>query len=419
MVDIARPASVARTRRTRWIAGGAIVAVTVGTASVVLARLAPASPEVDRGMVWTDTVRRGPMLRSVRGIGTLTPENIRWIPATTAGRVERIRVRPGATVTPETVVLDLSNPEEVQGLAEAEAQARAASAELASLRARLEDDLVAQEATALVMASEFAQASLRAQMDGQLAARGLQSELEARLSALRAESLRARALAERRRLDRMSGSVEAQLAVQQAAVERLRAGAALKRAQVAALRVQAGVAGILQLVPVEVGQHVAPGTNLARVADPCRLKAELRVPESQARDVRIGLAASIDTHNGVVIGRVVRVDPAVQGGTVTVDVALDAELPPGARPDLSIDGTIELERLADVLYVGRPVLGREMTTVGLFRVGPDGVTAERVKVALGRTAVNAVEIKGGLQAGDQVVLSDMSPWDRVDRIRLR
>jgi HlyD family secretion protein len=236
---------------------------------------------------------------------------------------------------------------------------------------------------------------------------------------MRAEALGSRAAAEQKRLAQMTGSVDAQLAVQQAAVERYRTLAVLKRSQVSQLRVRAGIAGVLQLVPVEVGQQVGPGTNLARVADPSRLKAELKIPETQAKDVQIGLVASIDTRNGVVAGRVTRIDPAVQGGTVTVDIALEGELPRGARPDLSVDGTIELERLANVLYVGRPALGQEQSVISLFRLGPDGVTAERVKITLGRMAVNTVEIRDGLREGDQVVLSDTSQWDAFDRIRLK
>lgn len=393
--------------------------VAISAVTVVLARLKPAAPTVDRATVWTDTVKRGPMVRNVRGLGTLVPEEIRWIPAETAGRVERVLIRPGAAVTPDTVVLELSNPSEVQALTELVGLQRAAEAELTTLRARIENELVSQQVAVVSVDSEFRQATLQANTDAELAKEGLKSNLETRLSAMKAESLSARVEAERKRLDQMKGSVDAQLAVQQAAVDRMRTQVVLKQSQVSALRVRAGLAGVLQLVPVEVGQQVAPGANLARVANPTRLKAELKIPETQAKDVQIGLVASIDTRNGLIAGRVVRIDPAVVGGTVTVDVSLEGELPKGARPDLSVDGTIELERLADVLFTGRPALGQENSTITLFRIGPDGVTADRVKVTLGRAAVNTVEIRSGLKEGDQVVLSDTSAWDTADRIRLK
>jgi HlyD family secretion protein len=418
-MDFQRPESVARARRNRRLIWTAVAVIGLVTVTWLLSRLKPAAPTVDKATVWTDTVKRGPMVRNVRGLGTLTPEDIRWIPATTSGRVERILMRPGAVVTADSVILELSNPTERQGLAEAQAQLRAAEAELTSLRARIQNDLVAQEAAVVTVDSEHRQAALQARADAELAKEGLRSNLESQLSSMRAEALGARTAAERKRLTQMTASVDAQLAVQQAAVERHRTAVALRRSQVDALRVRAGLAGVLQLVPVEVGQQVAPGANLARVADPSRLKAELKIPETQAKDIQIGLAASIDTRNGLIAGRVVRIDPAVQGGTVTVDVALDGDLPRGARPDLSVDGTIELERLADVLYVGRPALGQEHGTISLFRVGPDGVTADRVRVALGRTAVNTVEIRNGLRQGDLVVLSDTSAWDGFDRIRIK
>jgi HlyD family secretion protein len=390
-MDIQRPASVARARRNRRIAWA----------------------------VWTDTVRRGPMVRNVRGLGTLVPEEIRWIPAETAGRVERILIRPGAIVKPDTIVLELSNPSEAQALAELEGQKRATEAELTTLRARIDNELVSQQAMVVSIDSEFRQATLQATADAELAKEGLKSSLESKLSTMKAEALNSRVEAERKRLAQMTGSVDAQLAVQQAAVERMRTQVVLKQSQVNALNVRAGIAGVLQLVPVEVGQQMAPGANLARVANPSRLKAELKIPETQAKDVQIGLIASIDTRNGLIAGRVVRIDPAVVGGTVTVDVSLEGELPKGARPDLSVDGTIELERLANVLFTGRPALGQENSTITLFRIGPDGVTADRVKVTLGRAAVNTVEIRGGLKEGDVVVLSDTSAWDTADRIRLK
>lgn len=419
MVDIARPESVARARRNRRIIWSVVAVAALIVITVFISRLKPAAPTVEKSTVWVDTVKRGPMVRNVRGLGTLVPEDIRWIPAVTSGRVERIIARPGAEVTPDTVILELSNPTETQALAEVQAQLRAAEAELTSLRARIQNELVAQEASAISALSEYRQAQLQATRYAELAKEGLISDLEAQTSTMRAEALDSRAKAEQKRLDQMNASVDAQLGVQQAAVERLQSQVALRRSQIDALKVRAGIVGVLQQVPVEVGAQVAPGTNLARVADPSRLKAELRIPETQAKDVQIGLVASVDTRNGIIAGKVSRIDPAVTGGTVTVDVALEGDLPRGARPDLSVDGTIELERLADVLYVGRPALGQEESTISLFRLGPDGATCDRVRVSLGRTSVNSVEVKDGLKEGDQVVLSDTSAWDAFDRIRLR
>jgi HlyD family secretion protein len=418
-MDIQRPASVARARRNRRVIWALVGVVAISAVTVALSRLKPAAPTVDRATVWTDTVKRGPMVRNVRGLGTLVPEEIRWIPAQTAGRVERILIRPGASVTPDTVVLELTNPSEAQALAELTGQQRGAEAELTTLRARIENELVSQQAVVVAADSEFRQATLQSTADAALAKEGLKSTIETQLSAMRAEALRSRVDSEQKRLAQMKGSVDAQLAVQQAAVERTRTQVVLKRSQVDALKVRAGIAGVLQLVPVEVGQQVAPGTNLARVANPSHLKAELKIPETQAKDVQIGLVASIDTRNGLIAGHVSRIDPAVQGGTVTVDISLEGELPRGARPDLSVDGTIELERLANVLYTGRPALGQDNSVITLFRIGPDGATADRVKVTLGRTAVNTVEIRSGLKEGDVVVLSDTSAWDAADRIRLK
>jgi len=419
MVDILRPASVARNRRNRRIAVGAVAIVAIVLITVGLSRLERAAPTVDKGTVWLDTVKRGPMVRQVRGLGTLVPEEIRWVPAATDGRVERIVVHPGTAVTADTVILELSNPTQTQAALEAEQQLKAALAQLTSLRARIQNDVLAQEAAAAGVAAEYRQAQLQAESDAQRARAGLVGSLITKLSQVRAETLATRNQIEQRRLAEMRGSVEAQLAVQQAEVDRLEALVVLRRSQVSQLRVRPGIAGMLQQVPVEVGQQVAPGTNLARVADPGRLKAQLKVAETQAKDIVIGQAASIDTRNGVIAGRVSRIDPAVQNGTVTVDVALEGELPKGARPDLSVDGTIELERLADILYVGRPALGQEDSVISLFRVEPDGVTCVSTKVTVGRTSVNTIEVKGGLKAGDQVILSDMSQFDAFDRVKMK
>lgn len=419
MVDVPRLPSVARNRRKQRIILTVVGIPAISVTTLLISRLKPAALSIERSSVVTDTVKRGAMVRNVRGLGTLVPEDIRWIPAETAGRVERILVRPGATVTPDTIVLELSNPSEVQALVDLEGQRRGVAAELTTLRARIENELVSQEAIVVATDSEYRQATLQSTADAGLAKEGLKSTLETQLSAMRAEALNSRAVAERKRLAKMKGSVDAQLAVQQSAVERVSTQVILKQSQVGALTVRAGIAGVLQLVPVEVGQRVEPGTNLARVADPSRLKAELKIPETQAKDVQIGQVASIDTRNGLIAGHVVRVDPAVVGGTVTVDVSLEGNLPKGARPDLSVDGTIEIERLQDVLYTGRPALGQENSPIWLFRIGPDGSSAERVKVMLGRTAVNAVEIRSGLEEGDHVVLSDTSMWETAGLIRFR
>ena len=418
-MDIQRPASVARHRKIRRIVVGAVALVAIALITIALSRLKPAAPTVERATLWPDTVKRGAMVRQVHGLGTLVPEEIRWIPAATDGRVERIVVHPGAVVQADTIILELSNPTQTQALLEAEQQLKAAEAQFSSTRVRVENEVLAQEAAATGVAADARQARLQAEADSQLAREGLVSSLTTKLSQVRSDNLASRNDIEQKRLAQMRESVKTQLAVQQADVDRLRALVALRRDQVSSLRVRAGIAGVLQQVPVEVGQQVGPGTNLARVADPTRLKAQLKIAETQAKDIQIGQTASIDTRNGLIPGRVARIDPAVQNGTVTVDAVLEGELPKGARPDLSVDGTIELERLASVLFVGRPAYGQEQSAVSLFRMEADGVNASRVKVKLGRTSVNTVEILEGLKEGDQVILSDMSQYDAFDRIRLK
>lgn len=416
-MDIARPADP-RKRRFRLYAAGAAVVTGLGVVWLGVARLEPATPTVDRTTLWTDTVKRGPMVRQVRGPGTLVPEDIRWIPATTSGRVERIVVRPGTRVVADTVILELSNLSLQQELADARLRLRASEASLASLRVQVENETLAQEAATAGIEADYKKAAMQAAANQQLADRQLLSSMTLQQSKLDAEQLEARLAIARRQLGSRSAAAEAQLDVQQAEVEQARAVLALKARQVAELTVRAGVPGVLQVVPIDVGQQVAPGTNLARVSNPSRLKAELRIGETQAKDVAIGQVVSVDTHNGLAGGVVSRIDPSVQNGTVTVDVALEDDLPAGARPDLTVDGTIELERLPDVLYVGRPAYGQDRSTVGLFRLRADG-QAERVPVTLGRSSVSTVEVLKGLAAGDQVVLSDMSAWDAFDRVRLR
>jgi HlyD family secretion protein len=417
-MDIARPKSVARRKQIRRAVygGGAILAVlgiTVG-----LSRLKPAAPTVERATVWVDAVKRGPMVRQVRGLGTLVPEEIRWIPSLTDGRVERIVIRPGKPVTPDTVILELSNPTVQQEAVDAELQLKAAEAALANLRVQLEQERLAQQAAAATVKADYLQAKLQAEVNEELARQSLVSNLILKQSQVQADSLAMRDSIEERRLAGTVDSAQARLAVQQAQVDQLRALADLRRSERAALTVRAGMTGVLQLVPVEVGQRVSAGTNVARVADPTRLKAELRIAETQAKDIQLEQPATVDTRNGIVAGRVMRIDPAVQNGTVTVDVELTGALPKGARPDLSVDGTIELERLDNVLYVGRPAFGQESSTVGLFRLSDTG-EATRVQVKLGRSSVNTIEVVSGLTTGEQVILSDMSAWDAFDRVHLR
>jgi HlyD family secretion protein len=417
-MDIARPASFARQKRTRRIVYSGVGLVAVLLLTLGLSRLKPAAPSVERGTVWVDTVKRGEMLRQVRGLGTLVPEDIRWIPAASDGRVERILVQPGTAVKPDTVVLELSNPElELQAL-DAESQWRAAEAQYTELKVRLESQRLDQEAAAARVHAEYSSARMRAETEEQLAAQGLIADLTVKQSRVAADELANRDRIEKQRLDIAGEAVRAQLAVQQAQVEQRRALARLRRSQVQALRVRAGLEGVLQQLPVEVGQRVVPGNTLAKVAEPGRLKAVVRVAETQAKDVQIGQVATVDTRNGTVPGRVARVDPAATNGTVAVDIALEGPLPKGARPDLSVDGTIELERLENVLYVGRPAQGQGESLVGLFRLEADGQIASRVKVKLGRASVNTVEVVEGLKEGEQVVLSDTSAWDAFDRIRL-
>jgi HlyD family secretion protein len=415
-MDIPRP-SMARQRRIKRVLYSLLGLIVIVGISLGLSRLKPAAPTVEWGTVWPDTVKRGPMLVKVHGLGTLVPEEIRWIPALTEGRVERLRLLPGADVRPDTILLELTNPQLELELLDAESQWKAAEAGYIDLQVRLEREQLDQKAAAARVQAEYNQAALRADRDELLAREGLTPDITLRLSKLTASELSNRYEIEKKRLEIYSESVKAQLAVQKAKVEQFRALYELKKNQVEALNVRAGTEGVLQQLPVQVGQLVAPGTNLARVAEPKRLKAELKVAETQAKDIINGQPAIIDTRNGTIAGHVSRIDPAATNGTVTVDVALDGELPKGARPDLSVDGTIELERLDDVLYVGRPVQVQPESQVTLFKVEPGGRGATRVKVKLGRSSVNTIEVLEGLNIGDQVLLSDMSAWDGYDRIQ--
>jgi len=416
-VDVPRQTNKRRRALTRTLygVGGVTVlaAITLG-----LSRLKPAAPSVARATVLVDTVKRGPMVRQVRGLGTLVPEEIRWIPAATEGRVERILIKPGTAVKPESVILELSNPELESAAMDTAWQLKAAEADEASLKVKLQSQLLDQKAAFATVQANAKQGRLQAEADAELAKHGLISNLQMSLSTSRAEESATRQDLEEKRLAIAEESMQAELAAQEARLEQLRAQANLKHSQVRQLRVRAGIEGVLQQLPVEVGQRIAPGGTLAKVTVPGRLKAELKIAETQAKDVQIGQRASIDTRNGLAEGTVSRVDPAVQNGTVTVDVALGGPLPKGARPDLSVEGTIELERLDDVLYVGRPAFGQEQSVVGMFKLDGDGGGAARVQVRLGRSSVNRVEILDGLKPGDQVILSDTSNWDAFDRLRL-
>jgi len=402
----------------RRLAIGAVLLAVVSMAGIAVVRLQPAAPPVDRASVWIDVVKRGRMLRDVRGQGTLVSEDLRWIPATTTGRVERIVLRPGTPVGADSVILQLSNPSLDQELEDAQLKLKAAEASLTSLRVQLDDEELQQRATAATIEADYKKAAMQADVNEQLSALKLVSDLILKQSKLDAEQLDVRNRIAQQQLAHTAESRSARLAERQSLVDQARAFMTLKAREVDALRVRPGVPGILQVVPVDVGQQVTVGTNLARVVNPSRLMAEVKVPETQAKDVQIGQRASIDTHNGVVSGRVTRIDPSVLNGTVTVDVAIDGPLPTGSRPDLSVDGTIELERLDNVLYVGRPAFGDENTSTTLFKMQPDG-TAVRVPVKFGRSSVNSLEILSGITEGDQVVLSDMSAWNEVDRVHIQ
>jgi len=416
-MDIPRP-TAARRRRIRRIIYVLLVLAAIPLITWALSRLKPAAPTVERATVWLDTVKRGPMLRNVRGLGTLIPEDILWIPATTDGRVEQRLALPGTWLKPDTVIFILSNPELQQTTLDAEWKLKAAEAESTNLRVKLQSERLNQQALAATMRSDYQQAKLQADRDAELNKLGLLANLNMALSRTKAEDLANRDQIEQKRLEIGTEAIQAQLAVQKATVEQLRALYQLKLSQVEALKVRAGVEGMLQQLQVDVGERVAIGTKLARVAQPKKLKAELKIPETQAKDIQIGQKAEIDTRNGIIAGRVSRIDPAVVSGTVTVDAKLEGELPQGARPDLSVDGTVEIEKLTDVLYVGRPTYGQTNSQVGLFKLEPDGKGAIRVQVKLGRSSVNTIEILEGLRVGDQVILSDMSAWDAYDRIRL-
>jgi HlyD family secretion protein len=416
-MDIPRPSQAKAKLRKRLLIGGSAALVLIAI-TVVLARLKPAVPTVDRSLVWIDTVKRGPMTREVHGLGTLTPQVISWIPARTSAHVDRIVLYPGATVEPDSVILILSDPTVQQAALDADSQLKSAEADLESAKVTLQSSVLSAAADAANAKATYLQARLKASVEQELVKDGLDSDLNLQLAKVTAEQSEKLNEIQQKRYEFANDSVAPQLAVKQAVVDQDRAQARLRHADADALNVRAGMHGVLQLIAVDVGAQVQPGVNLARVADPTQLMAQVQIAETQARDMQIGQKAQVDTHNGVVAGLVSRIDPSVTNGTVTVDVTFTEALPKGARPDLSVDGTIELEHLDDVVYVGRPAFGDEHSTVGIFKLGPDGAEAARTQVQLGRSSVNTIEIVKGLAPGDRVILSDMSQWDANDRIKL-
>jgi HlyD family secretion protein len=416
-MDVARPQSVARNKKIKRVVAAILVLIALGAVTLGLSRMKPAAPSVDRATALIDTVKRGDIIRQIHGIGTLVPEEVRWIPASNDGIIEEVKAHAGDKVTATTVILIMSNPDVRQRATDAELALKGAEADLANLRASLQTDILNQQAAQAGVESEYNRAKLDFEANQELNKDGLVADLILKKSQETARELAAKNEMEKKKVAVNSQSADARIAAQQARVDQFRVAYELRLKQLDELNVRAGAAGVVQQVPVEAGQHVAPGTILAKVAEPGRLKAEVQIAETQMKDVTPGLPASIDTRNGIIPGQVIRIDPAAVNGTVKVDVQLNGEYPKGVRPDLSVDGTIDLEHLTNILYVGRPAYGQADTTVGMFRLMMNG-EAVRVQVKLGRTSVNQVEIVDGLREGDQVVLSDMSAWDAYDRVRL-
>lgn len=408
-----------RAKAIRRISLAFIALLAVTGISFGLSRLRPAAPSVDGASLFSDTVKRGDMLRAVHGVGTLIPEDMQWIPALNTARVSKIVLRPGAIVKTDSIILELSNPELERDTLDAEYQLKAAEAQYLSVRAQMGSDILNQKAAAASVRSEYEQAKIQHAVDEKLVAQQIGAEVTSQLSKVKVDQLAIRAQLEESRAKNAEDTAEAKIAAEKSHVDQQRALYNLRRSQLDALHVRAGINGVLQVVPVEVGQSVAPGVNLARVADPKKLKAEIKIAETQANELTIGMKATVDTRNGVAVGRVSRIDPSVQNGTVTVDVSFDALLPNGARPDLSVDGTIEIENMKNILYVGRPAFGQPDTAVGLFKLSQDGSEAVRTTVKLGRFSVSTVEVRDGLREGDRVILSDTSAWSNYERIRLK
>jgi HlyD family secretion protein len=417
-MDVARAGYAQRRRRLRWLIGG-VALVVVALVTFLVSRLEPAPPSVDRDTIYFGTVERGEMLRQVRGQGTLVPVEMRWVPARTRGRIERILLQPGARVEPNAVIIELSNPEVVQTVLDADSALVRAEAEMASLRVMLGSQELDLQAQAAAVEAEYVEAQLRAEAERELAEDGLMSDVQLRITEARAASLKTRHEIAQQRFALSREANVAQLDAKLAEIEQHRALAALRAGQHDALRVTAGLAGVIQDIPIEVGQEVAPGANLALIAEPERLQAEVRIPATQAREIQLGQVAHVDTRNGVMDGRVARIDPTVRQGTVQVDIELSGELPPGARPDLSVEGRVDIEVLDDVLFVNRPASGAADHVVELFRVEPSGDYATRVEVRLGRASVRNIEVLEGLIEGDRIVISDTRRWDEHDRLRFK
>jgi len=417
-MDIAIPQNE-HAKLVRRIVIAVLLLLGVAAAAYALTRLRPAAPSVDGASLFSDAVKRGDLLRAVHGVGTLVPEDIQWIPALNTARVSKIILHPGATVKADSIILELSNPELERDTLDAEYQLKAAEAQFQSVKAQMGSDILNQKAAAAAVRSEYEQSKIQHAVDEKMLEQKLGAEVTARLSKVKEDQLAIRAQLEEARSKNAEDTAEAKIAAEKSHVDQQRALYNLRRSQLEALHVRAGINGVLQLVPVEVGQSVAPGTNLARVADPRKLKAQIKIAETQANELSPGMKSTIDTRNGIVAGRVSRIDPSVQNGTVTVDISIDEALPNGARPDLSVDGTIEIENLKNVLYVGRPAFGQPQTTVGLFKLNEDGTEAVRTSVKLGRFSVSSVEVLQGLKEGDRVILSDTSAWSSYERIRLK
>jgi HlyD family secretion protein len=417
-MDVPRGKEVARKRLIKRIAMIVIAAIVIGGATIALARLKPAAPSVDMSGQWPGSVKRGPIEIQVRGLGRLTPEEIHWIAAAQDSRVSSIVHRAGVTLKANDVILTLADPDLETEAEKAEWTLKAEQANLANLKVQLESDKLDQRATLAELESQATQAKLTADRDLELTRLNLQSDLTSRLSVDQANQFQSRVALQKQRLGIADDSIKAKIEAQRVAVESARAAYDLKRKQVDQLTIRSGIDGVLQEVDVEVGQRVAIGTILAKVADPKKLKAVLQIAETQMKDVRVGLDATVDTRNGVIPGRVIRIDPAATNGTVGVDVSLLGPLPQGARPELSVDGVVQIERLSDVVYMDRPVSGEPGTTIGLFKIDGDGKGAGRVNVKLGRASVNTIEVLDGLKVGDRVILSDMSQYDSYQRLRL-
>jgi HlyD family secretion protein len=418
MMDLLRTGVAEKKRRNRWLIGSAVV-VAVILLTFAVASLEPAAPGVERDTVWIGSVERGTLLRQVRGHGTLVPEELRWVQAQTTGRVDKVFVDPGQRVNADDVILELINPEVERAAVDAENALRREVAELKSLRMTLISNELDQQARIAEVDADSIRATLQVEANRELSDKGLISEIQLRSSEAVADAMATRREIEGQRLNMTAQANQALLEAKRAELDQQRALFRLRAEQLEALAVRAGIDGVVQVVPVEIGQQVMAGTMLARVAEPTRLEAELRVPATRARDVLPGQKVAVDTRNGIVAGTVTRVDPSVLDGTVMVEVRLDGEIPNGARPDMAVDGTIEIERLTDVLYVGRPVQSQENATMGLYRLEADGNHAVRVQVEMGRASVETIEIIGGLGEGDDVILSDTSRWDDHERIRLR